>query len=428
MTLPGAEIVEIVRVGQEGDGIAALADGTPLFVPFGLPGERALVRPSAKRGDGFAAQIESIERSSLERAPAPCAHFGVCGGCALQHWDAAAYSAWKSNLLTAALQRAGYAIAPQPMIVTPPHSRRRVDLAIRRLPNGTILLGLHTARDKTVVDLTECTVMHPTLVALLPKLRVVLKSLQALGHEGSAVVNLLDSGPDILLRTDKKLAVADRSFLANFANETGCPRITWAQNTGEPEVAALLRPATTSLSGTLATIPPGGFLQATPDGEAAIIAAVMAGLPAKPTNKARVLELFAGSGTLTFAIAKHMRVHAVEGDAAAHASLKLAANATGQTGRVTTEMRDLARRPLQVKEISAFDTVVLDPPHGGAPAQIGLIAASGIKRVIYVSCNPTALGRDALALKQAGYKLASAQPVDQFLWSARLESVCVFVK
>ena len=426
--MPGAEIVEIQRVGQEGDGIATLASGAALFVPFGLPGERLLVRPNAKRGEGFAAQIENIEFASPNRVPTNCQHFGVCGGCALQHWENSAYSAWKSALLSAALQRAGYTITPAPVIVTPPHSRRRMDLAIRRLPNGTIHLGLHTARDKTVVDLTECTVLHPDLVALLPKLRAVLKSLQALGHEGSAVVNLLDSGPDILLRTDKKLVVSDRSFLAKFASDSGCPRITWAQNTGLPETAALLRPATTSLSGTNVIIPAGGFMQATREGEAAIIAAVMAGLPAKPTNKARVLELFAGSGTLTFAIAKQMRVHAVEGDAAASASLKAAANASGQTGRVTTETRDLARQPLQVKEIAAFDTVVLDPPHGGAPAQIGLIAASGIKRVIYVSCNPTALGRDALSLKQAGYKLASAQPVDQFLWSSRLESVCVFTK
>jgi 23S rRNA (uracil1939-C5)-methyltransferase len=428
MTFPGAEIVDIVRVGQEGDGIAAMADGAALFVPFGLPGERVLVRPSAKRGEGFAARIEGIERSSPERVPAACVHFGVCGGCALQHWEHAAYSAWKSGLLTAALQRAGYAIAPLPTIVTPPHSRRRMDLAIRRVAGGTVELGLHAARDKSVVDLAECTVLHPDLVALLPRLRAVLKSLQALGQEGSAVVNLLDSGPDILLRTDKKLAVSDRTFLANFAAETGCPRISWAQNTGTPETAALLRPPVTSLSGTNVTVPPGGFMQATREGEAAIVAAAMAGLPAKPTAKARVLELFAGSGTLTFAIAKHMRVHAVEGDAAAFASLKAACNATGQTGRITVEHRDLARQPLQAKEIAGFDTVVLDPPHGGAAAQIGLIAASGVKRVIYVSCNPTALGRDALALKQAGYKLASAQPVDQFLWSARLESVCVFTK
>jgi 23S rRNA (uracil1939-C5)-methyltransferase len=174
--------------------------------------------------------------------------------------------------------------------------------------------------------------------------------------------------------------------------------------------------------------PPGGFLQASRPGEAAIIAAVMAGLPAKPTAKSRVLELYAGSGTLTFAIARHMRVHAVEGDPLAAASLKGAADASGQTGRVTVEKRDLVRQPLSAKEIDAFACVVLDPPHGGAETQTAQIAASKIKRVIYVSCNPGALGRDAAMLRAVGFKLVSTQPVDQFLWSARLESVSVFMR
>ncbi len=427
MKIPDAEIVEILRVGQEGDGIAALADGTPLFVPFGLPGERAMVKPSVKRGDGFAAHIDHIERSSLERVPAACQHFGICGGCSLQQWQMESYAAWKTGLLDMALRRAGFMPKLDPIVITPPGTRRRMDLAIRRTQAG-IVLGLHTARDKNVIDLAECPVLHPELMALVPKLRDVLRRLQALGHEGSAIVNLLDSGPDILLRTDKKLAVSDRTILAAFAEANRVPRVSWAQNTAQPETAALLRPPITSLAGTPVAVPPGGFMQATADGEAAIVAAVMAGLPPKPVAKARVLELFAGSGTLTFAIVKHMRVHAVEGDAAAHASLKAAANTTGQTGRITTEQRDLARQPLSAKEVSAFDTVLLDPPHGGASTQIAQIAASTIKRVIYVSCNPTALGRDALMLKQAGFKLVSAVPVDQFLWSARLESVSVFVK
>jgi 23S rRNA (uracil1939-C5)-methyltransferase len=224
------------------------------------------------------------------------------------------------------------------------------------------------------------------------------------------------------------LSVVDRTRLAAFAHEHGMPRVMWAHNTGIPETAALLRPPITDFSGTKVTSPPGGFMQASKPGEAAIIAAVLAGLPAKPTAKSRVLELYAGSGTLTFAILTKMRVHAVEGDAPACAALQAAANASGKTGRLTIEQRDLQRRPLSAKEIDAFQVVVLDPPHGGAETQTAQIAASKIKRVIYVSCNPGALARDALMLKQAGFKLESCVPVDQFLWSARLESVCVFVR
>jgi 23S rRNA (uracil1939-C5)-methyltransferase len=160
--------------------------------------------------------------------------------------------------------------------------------------------------------------------------------------------------------------------------------------------------------------------------EAALIAAVIAGLPAKRTKKSRVAELYAGCGTLTFALAPHMRVAAFEGDLSAFTAIRLATNQAGLAGRVEAARRDLARQPLSSKELSAFAAVVLEPPHNGALEQIGEIAASGIGRVIYVSCNPTALARDAALLHRAGYRLVSAVPIDQFLWSARLESVCVF--
>ena len=137
-------------------------------------------------------------------------------------------------------------------------------------------------------------------------------------------------------------------------------------------------------------------------------------------------ELYAGCGTLTFALAPHMRVAAFEGDLPAFNALRQATNSAGLAGRVETTRRDLARQPLSAKELSAFAVAVLDPPHNGALEQIGQIAASGIGRVIYVSCNPAALARDAKLLNAAGYRLVSATPIDQFLWSARLESVCVF--
>jgi 23S rRNA (uracil1939-C5)-methyltransferase len=172
--------------------------------------------------------------------------------------------------------------------------------------------------------------------------------------------------------------------------------------------------------------PPGGFLQASAEGEAAIVAAVLAGLPEKMPPRARIAELYAGSGTLTFALARHGRVSAYEGDAAAIAGLRQAAGRGGLGGKVEGAARDLARQPLTEAELAPFAVVVLDPPHAGALAQMARLAASAVKRVIYVSCNPVTLGRDAAMLRGAGFKLLSATPIDQFLWSARLESVCVF--
>ncbi len=397
------------------------------YVAGSLPGETLRARPTGKRGDGWAAAVESIECPSAERVTPPCRHFGACGGCTLQHWQPEPYAAWKSSLLTAALRRAGFEPDAAPLVITPPHARRRIDLAILRHA-GTVQLGLHEAHGTAIIDMQDCPVLHPTLLALIAPLRALLRGLSALRSEGSAVLNLLDSGPDLLLRTDAPATTTDRTRLAAFATTHGMPRITVAQGKLAPETASLLRPAATELGGTTVIPPPGAFLQASAPAEAAIVAAVLAGLPDKLTAKARIAELYAGCGTLSFALAAKVRVAAYEGDAAAFAALKAAVNTAEITGRIEPHHRDLARQPLTTKELSAFAAVVLDPPYAGAVGQIGLLAASGVARIIYVSCNPSALTRDAAVLKDAGYKLLSATPIDQFLWSARLESVVVFGK
>jgi 23S rRNA (uracil1939-C5)-methyltransferase len=172
--------------------------------------------------------------------------------------------------------------------------------------------------------------------------------------------------------------------------------------------------------------PPGAFLQATAEGERAIVGAVLRGMPAKLTGRTRVAELYAGCGTLTFALANVVRVAAFEGDMATHGALTQAINQGAMAGRVETFRRDLARQPLSARELAAFGAVVLDPPHRGAAAQIVQIAAAGVPTVIYVSCNPATLSQDVRVLHRSGYKLAAVTAIDQFLWSARLESVSVF--
>jgi 23S rRNA (uracil1939-C5)-methyltransferase len=296
-----------------------------------------------------------------------------------------------------------------------------MDFAARRTRGG-VALGLHRQRSTDVVDLTTCLVLHPILVALMSPLRGLLTRLQALRRQGSVIANLLDSGPDMLLRTDGSLQLADRIALTEFARAHALPRIAWAKGTDEPEPIATLHPPTTSLSGTTITLPSGAFLQASARGEAAIVTAVVDALPVK----GRVAELFAGCGTITFALAGRTRVAAWEGDAASASALRIAANIAGLAGRIEVMQRDLARQPLQAKELRGFAAVVLDPPFAGAAAQTAQIAAAKPPVVIYVSCNPATLSRDARLLCRSGYHLKTATPVDQFLWSARLESVCVF--
>lgn len=430
--------VTIDRVGAEGDGIATAPDGSTLYIPDTLPGEAVRAEPLRRQGDGWFASCEEILRASDARVAPPCRHFGACGGCVLQHWRDADYRAWKTGLLDAALRRAGFddpAIAP--IQVTPPQSRRRMDFAARRTPQG-VVVGLNRrnvpaapARTKKsqpgaiICDLDECHVLHPTLFALVAPLRSLLSRLQSFRRDASIIGNLLDRGVDLLLRTDAALDRRDREQLIDFARTHRLLRLAWAPMRGDPEPIVVVQPPVVTLSGVAVEPPPGAFLQASREGEAAIVRAVLAGLPDKLPPRARIAELYAGSGSITFALAQRARVAAWEGDLAAATALRQAANRADLAGRVDVARRDLARQPLSATELAGFTAVVLDPPFAGAGPQMTQIVAAKPPCIIYVSCNPAVLAHDAMMLRDAGYRLLSAVPIDQFLWSARLESVCV---
>lgn len=419
----------VERIGADGDGVAKLPDGTVVFIPDTLPGERVAVGNLTRRGEGQAATDVRLSMPSPNRVTPPCPHFGPCGGCTLQHWADAPYAAWKTAQLRGALARAGFADAPSSSLArTPPAARRRIDLALLR-EGGQVLVGLHERRGKAVVDMHACPILHPRLFALVGALRGVLPRIAGFRKNGSAVANLLDSGIDLLLRTDSPLQADDRIRLTELAHSVGACRISWAdehgpRGGGASEPACALDAATTALAGVTVAPPPAAFLQASREGEAAITAAVLAGLPASLPRKARIVELFAGCGTLTFALAERARVIAHEGDPGAYDALRRAI--AGR--RIEAVCRDLARMPLTAKDLNGAAAIVLDPPFGGALAQMPAIAASGVARIVYVSCNPAALARDARILGQAGYGLVAATPIDQFLWSSAVESVAVFSK
>jgi 23S rRNA (uracil1939-C5)-methyltransferase len=425
--VPSETVATVIDfVGADGDGVGRHTDGSRLYVPLTVPGDAVDVRPLARRGDGWVAEVETFVAHGAGRRAPVCRHFGPCGGCTSQHWEEAPYLEWKTGRLDAALRRAGFvepAIAP--IVRGSPGARRRMDLAVRR-GTGGLSVGLHRMRGSDIVDLTECAVLHPVLFALVASLRLVLSGVTAVRREASVVVNLLDSGADLLLRTDGTLTTPDRTKLTDFARTHDMPRISWALGNGSPEAVCVLRPPVTALSGVTVTPPPGAFLQATRDGEAAIVAAVLDGLPVKRVARARALELFAGCGTISFALAERIRVLAIEGDATLVAACHNGINQAGLMGKLEIRHRDLTRQPLQASELAGFAVVVLDPPHAGAAAQMPLIAQAKVPTVIYVSCDPVSLGRDASMLHGAGYRLEKVTPIDQFLWSARLEAVAVF--
>ena len=266
-----------------------------------------------------------------------------------------------------------------------------------------------------------CPVLHPALFAIVQGLRPVLLRLDGLRRSGEALVNLLDSGPDLLLRTDAPLSARDRTGLAAFATSHRLPRIVWSRiGDATTEPAATIAPATHAFSGRITTPPPGAFMQSSADGEQAITAAVLASLPARLNGK--IIELFAGSGTLTHALSDRAPVVAYEGDPASVAALRGARNP-----RVTATLRDLARQPLRAPELGGAAAIVLDPPYAGAAAQMPALASSGIP-IVYVSCNPAALARDSAVLRQSGYRPVFAAAVDQFLWSTQVETIVGYAK
>ncbi len=326
----------------------------------------------------------------------------------------------KRGLLVAAVPGAQVS----PLVETPLRTRRRVDLAATR-KGAAITLGLHRARSAEVVDMTECVLLLPGIMALLPPLRVLLRSLEGFRATASVLINWLDHGPDVLLRLDAATTTPDRRRLIDFARANAVLRISVAKGDADPEPVAVLQPPVITFAGIAVEPPPGAFLQASRAGEAAIIAAVIAGLP-KLAAKARLVELFSGIGTLSFALAQHARVQGFEGAADAVAAQDKAIRAANLAGRMSVLPRDLARRPLQPADFAGAAAVVLDPPYSGAGPQMRFLSAAAVKRIVYISCNPNALAHDAGVLRHSGYNCLAATPIDQFPYSENVESVVVF--
>jgi 23S rRNA (uracil1939-C5)-methyltransferase len=414
--------VTIERLGGRGDGVAQL-DGRPVFVPLALPGDRLRVRVTGERAGGYRAEVVELLAGGPGRVEPPCPHYGPCGGCALQHFDADLTASWKAAQVAQALARRGLPDAMLgPLVSVPPGRRRRASLAAFRDAEA-VRLGFHARASHRVVDAPGCRLLTPGLMAVLPPLRVALAGILAPRERADVVLCETASGVDLLLVARRSPDLAARAALAELAEEADLARLSWAPPGGEPEPVARRRAPRIDFAGVAVEPPPGGFLQPSIEGEAALVRLV---LDALPEAAARVLDLFAGCGAFSFPLAARARVHAVEGEPAALAALRKAARAAGLEGRVSAEGRDLARRPLAAAELAGFDCAVFDPPRSGARAQAEAFAASDLPAVIAVSCNPNTFARDARILVDGGFRLARVAPLDQFPWSGHVELVANF--
>ncbi len=413
--------VELVveRLGDAGDGIARTADG-PVYLPHALPGELVLAEIEGGRGKGQAARVVEVIRPAPTRVAPPCPHFGDCGGCALQHLDGTSYLAWKRERVVLALARRGLEqTAIGPTVATPAASRRRVRLAARRLKQG-VVLGFNARRSQRIIDIRSCPVLRPAILALLPALRRLMEALLEAGETVDLQVTETEGGLDLWIVAGREPGLAAREALAAFAETWDLARLSWGERM--PEAIIQRRPASIAFGPANVAPSPTAFLQASAEGETAIREVVQAALG----GVARIADLFAGAGTLALPLAAGGRVHAVDQDEAALAALTAAAADTPGLQAITTERRDLFRRPLGSGELDRFDAVVLDPPRAGARAQSEAIANSGVAIVAAVSCNPATFARDARILVDGGYRLVETTPIDQFLWSSHVELVGIF--
>jgi 23S rRNA (uracil1939-C5)-methyltransferase len=407
----------ISRLGSDGLGLAD-HDERILAFPYTLPGERIRIEPP--RGKQPAKLVQRLS-DAPDRAPPPCRHFGRCGGCLLQHLSAEAYGDFKRRLVLDALQRHGVAAGYlAPTACSPPGTRRRATLHLCRA-GKEVRAGFNDFHGQQVVDLAECPVMLPALVALIAPLRRVMAVILKPGAAADAVLNGTATGIDLGLILPEDPDLRALEILAEFAQVQDLARLWWRRGGGPILPIAERRKPQVRLGDIAVDFPAGGFQQATDAGETALVAAVGDAV----TGATRLADLFAGIGTFTLSLSRGRTVHAVEGDQAALAALDRAGRREALTG-LTSSRRDLEARPLGVAELVAYDAVIFDPPRAGARAQAGELARSSVPVVVAVSCNPASFARDATILIAGGYRLESITPIDQFLWSPHLELVAVF--
>jgi 23S rRNA (uracil1939-C5)-methyltransferase len=391
-------VESILRLAARGDGVTASGRYFPLTAPGDMVDEGGTVTPGPHR-----------------QVP-PCRHFPECGGCQLQQVDDTAYADYLAGRIAHALDAQGLTAEIRPAHISPPNSRRRASLKAERR-GKTVLLGFNAEASHRIIDMRECHILRPELFALVAPVRALLGTLLGPRASGAVSMTLADQGVDLLLDRIDADSLEAAEALSAFAAEHRLARLGLDDGYG-PQTRWEPEPVTITLGGVPVPLPAGAFLQATAEGEAALVAAVR-----EAVGEARIVaDLFAGLGT--FALALEGRVLAAE--AARDAALALKAGVNAAQRQVFVDHRDLFRRPLTTVELSRFEAVVLDPPRAGAREQIAQLAAASTPRIAYVSCNPATFARDAKTLADGGYRLDWVQPVGQFRWSTHVELAGAF--
>lgn len=406
------ERLSISRLGHRGDGIAETPAG-PVYVPYALPGETVTVEQVAGHPDRR--HLLRVETASAERIAPVCPHFGVCGGCAVQHWTEARYRVWKRDLVVNVLTQAGLAPPVDDMVDAHGVGRRRAVFHARRDTHDILRVGFAALRAHDVVAIDHCPILAPALSGALAAAWAIAEALKPAAKPLDIQATATAQGLDIDVRGSGPLAPVRVSDLVRLAETLKLARLT-----RHGELVAQRATPTITIGRATVALPPGAFLQATAEGEAAL-----ARLVASHVGEAKaVADLFCGVGPFALRLAERARVTAADADALAIAALGRA-SAPGLK-LIMAQVRDLFRRPLAAGELKGFGAVVFDPPRQGAETQARALAASAVPVVVGVSCNPATFARDAKIMVAGGYRLTRVTPIDQFRYSAHVELVARF--
>jgi 23S rRNA (uracil1939-C5)-methyltransferase len=410
----------ISDLGHRGDGVASSPDG-PLYVPYTLPGET--VDADAVQGHPDRRHLLRVVIPSPDRIAPFCEHFGVCGGCAIQHWAEPHYRAWKRNLVVAALHQAGLDTPVGALIDAHGEGRRRAVLHARQGTKEIIEVGFSALRAHTLVPIDRCPVLAPGMAGAIEAAWAIADVLGPLKKPLDIHVTATVNGLDIDVRGSGPLDQPRATALARVAASGRIARIT-----RHGEMVALIAPPVVQMGKARVTLPPGPFLQATALGEETLAGLVLQSSGKAKTPPRNALDLFCGIGPFTLRLAERMRVTAIDSDQPAIDALSRAAQATPGLKQVTAQKRDLFRLPMSGIELNGFDVIVFDPPRQGAEAQAREIAKGKVKNVVAVSCNAATFARDAAILTGGGFKLTRVTPVDQFKYTAHVEIVAQFAR
>jgi 23S rRNA (uracil1939-C5)-methyltransferase len=426
------EEADIVDLTHEAKGVARI-DGKTVFVADALPGERVVLRRTQRHRNFDEASCESVLRASVDRIEPECPHYGVCGGCALQHLAPAAQLAFKQGQLIENLARLG-GVKPErvlkPLIGPIWGYRRRARLGVKDVPRkGRVLVGFRERAAPYVADLHECRILAAPVDRLIDPLAALVQSLSIARRLPQIEVAVADDACALVLRVLDPPSPDDLLRLKAFETEQRVR--VFLQPAGTDSVAPLSGGApalhySLPAHGVSIEFQPSDFIQVNGALNRQMVDRALEILEPAPDDA--VLDLFCGLGNFSLPLARRVAtVVAVEGDAGlvTRARENAVRNGIGNAEfHVADLFKDVADRPWAKR---SYDRVLIDPPRAGAREVLPVVGRSGARRVLYISCHPGSLARDAgLLVQEHGFRLTAAGVMDMFPHTTHVEAMAVF--